>query len=405
MPSCNVNTLLAAAAGFYKLAPLNGERAIGQMLGQIGYSSGDNAAALRASADIYVDPYSGSDTTGARGNLGLPYRTIEAAVAASQAGDVILLGAGTHNLGNGVRVPTGGAIIGVSQADTYVQFWQLNTVSFFPIAFQLSTNCYLGHMTVECMYRNTTSSGIATFQGVLGCHKNYTNSSYTGAVVWNVKGYGGTDVFYNRHTATCTASLYNCTLLTQWDAIAWWEAAHQFDFYNVDCEALGPNHITGSTTRSNCVSSDNLSAGNRLRFFGGYLRAENGVNGGQLIDANASGMAVEFYGTRFLGPGAVNFSLTAPDQILFSNCTVDTAKLVTDLEAATVTLADFLAGTIYFGSGTVGEGPSIARCTDSPEGVVYAAQGSMRLRLNGGATTTLYVKTTALTSNQGWVAK
>lgn len=404
MPACNVNTLLAAAAGFYKLDPGNSQRAIGQMLGQIGYDSGDNAAALRAAANITVDPYSGSDTTGTRGNVGLPFRTIEAAVAASQAGDVILLGAGTHNLGAGVKLPVGGAIIGAGQSDTYVQFWQPATLVFFPLAFQLSTNSYLGHFTVEAMLRNVAASQ-TSYQGLLGSHRNFANSAYTNASVWNFKGIGGTDVLFNRNTAACSASFYNCTFLTQWDAIAYMEGAHQFDFYNLDCEAVGPNHITGTETRSNCIAAEALLAGTLLRFYGGYLRAENGATGGLIAEGRGAGLVANFYGTRFVGPGSLNFDLTGDDAVLFSNCTVNPTKLATDSEDATVTLADLLAGTIYFGSGTVGEGPSLARCCGSPEGVVYAAQGSMRLRLDGGATTTLYVKTTALNSNQGWVAK
>jgi hypothetical protein len=42
--------------------------------------------------------------------------------------------------------------------------------------------------------------------------------------------------------------------------------------------------------------------------------------------------------------------------------------------------------------------------TGSPEGVVTAAVGSLYLRSNGGANTTLYVKESG-TGNTGWVAK
>lgn len=40
----------------------------------------------------------------------------------------------------------------------------------------------------------------------------------------------------------------------------------------------------------------------------------------------------------------------------------------------------------------------------SPENVVKASVGSLYLRLNGGATTTLYVKTSG-TADTGWTAK
>lgn len=49
-------------------------------------------------------------------------------------------------------------------------------------------------------------------------------------------------------------------------------------------------------------------------------------------------------------------------------------------------------------------GPRIMSGTGSPESVVTAPQGSLWLRTDGGATTTLYVKTSG-TGNTGWTAK
>jgi hypothetical protein len=46
----------------------------------------------------------------------------------------------------------------------------------------------------------------------------------------------------------------------------------------------------------------------------------------------------------------------------------------------------------------------IVWCGGSPEGVVTAAVGSLALRTDGGASTTLYVKQSG-TGNTGWVAK
>jgi len=58
-------------------------------------------------------------------------------------------------------------------------------------------------------------------------------------------------------------------------------------------------------------------------------------------------------------------------------------------------------GTITLASAT---GPSIDTCTGTPEGVVIAPIGSIRVNLNGGAATTLYVKT-AGSGSTGWTAK
>lgn len=48
----------------------------------------------------------------------------------------------------------------------------------------------------------------------------------------------------------------------------------------------------------------------------------------------------------------------------------------------------------------------VYRGPGSPESVLYASQGSMYLRTDGGSSTTLYVKTSGdETTNTGWVAK
>lgn len=57
---------------------------------------------------------------------------------------------------------------------------------------------------------------------------------------------------------------------------------------------------------------------------------------------------------------------------------------------------------IYIGSSDAS--PSIRSGTGTPEGVVTAPIGALFLRLDGGATTTLYVKTSG-TGNTGWTGK
>ena len=66
-----------------------------------------------------------------------------------------------------------------------------------------------------------------------------------------------------------------------------------------------------------------------------------------------------------------------------------------------ITLGDVgTAAGIEFGS----SGPRIMVGTGSPESVVTAPVGSLWLRTNGGASTTLYVKESG-TGNTGWIAK
>jgi hypothetical protein len=56
---------------------------------------------------------------------------------------------------------------------------------------------------------------------------------------------------------------------------------------------------------------------------------------------------------------------------------------------------------VIVGSGSV----YLISGSNSPEGAVTAPQGSLFLRTNGDASTTLYVKESGGLSNTGWVAK
>lgn len=49
--------------------------------------------------------------------------------------------------------------------------------------------------------------------------------------------------------------------------------------------------------------------------------------------------------------------------------------------------------------------PLISSGAGSPEGVVNASVGSLYLRTDGGAGTTLYVKESSVSTNTGWIGK
>ncbi len=81
--------------------------------------------------------------------------------------------------------------------------------------------------------------------------------------------------------------------------------------------------------------------------------------------------------------------------------------------AATVTgaVADTIGGTIKtltdaagFHIGTSGSAPFLSSGSGTPEGAVSAPVGSLFLRTDGGAATSLYVKESGA-GNTGWVGK
>jgi hypothetical protein len=64
----------------------------------------------------------------------------------------------------------------------------------------------------------------------------------------------------------------------------------------------------------------------------------------------------------------------------------------------------FYADTVIVGTQASG-GVNIVTGTGDPENNVAAPQGSLFLRRDGAAATTLYVKTSGGTGNTGWTAK
>ena len=71
-------------------------------------------------AVVYVDITRGNDATGVRGDANLPYQTIQAALAARQAGDTLLLGPGDHAPATLNGALNGLAIIGMGSAVTRI---------------------------------------------------------------------------------------------------------------------------------------------------------------------------------------------------------------------------------------------------------------------------------------------
>jgi hypothetical protein len=70
----------------------------------------------------------------------------------------------------------------------------------------------------------------------------------------------------------------------------------------------------------------------------------------------------------------------------------------------TTEISDYPSSGVVLVGGNHGAPGAIYSCTGTPEGVITAGIGSLALRRDGGASTTLYVKTSG-TGNTGWTAK
>lgn len=104
--------------------------------------------------------------------------------------------------------------------------------------------------------------------------------------------------------------------------------------------------------------------------------------------------------TTLLSSGAAFQALDAREQQIVI------AQLLCDISGSLVgpTGGVFTNKVILGGDVDLGEGPTVGFCAGSPEAAVTATPGSIRLRTDGGASTTLYVKTSG-TGNTGWTAK
>lgn len=155
--------------------------------------------------------------------------------------------------------------------------------------------------------------------------------------------------------------------------------------------ASGDVKCSGVTTSSNIISGGNF-------FFGSSTRMLAPADGLLLLtnDAQTGFTRLQFGGTTSAFPALLrngtDLRLRLADD---SNYGAFTAGDITAANSAAASLYTFVGFSASL---------SISAGTGSPEGVRSAVVGSIWIRTNGGASTTLYVKESG-TGNTGWVAK
>lgn len=111
-------------AGYFKTAPLTAGAGVTITPGA---GSITIAAAIAPGGGLatgnmlWVDAVSGNDSTATRGNAGLPFLTVEGALAAALSGDVITVRPGTYNVATTLTLPTGVGMRGYSRENTLIQ--------------------------------------------------------------------------------------------------------------------------------------------------------------------------------------------------------------------------------------------------------------------------------------------
>ena len=105
---------------------------------------------------IQVDAINGNDSTGKRGQS--PFKTINAAVAASTSGDTIWISPGTYELSSPITLVNGTALRGMSLQTTLIQ---MTNVTGNTTLLTMGENCRVEDVTL-----NLTSAGHYTLVGV-----------------------------------------------------------------------------------------------------------------------------------------------------------------------------------------------------------------------------------------------
>lgn len=108
---------------------------------------------------VWVDAVYGNDATGARGDGGKPFLTVEAAIAVALSGDVVTVRPGTYNVATTLTLPTGVAMRGYSRDNTTIQ--KLNVTAD-------TTLLTMGESSsIQDLRFRLTSTGHHTLKGVL----------------------------------------------------------------------------------------------------------------------------------------------------------------------------------------------------------------------------------------------
>lgn len=177
------------------------------------------------------------------------------------------------------------------------------------------------------------------------------------------------------------------------------QAAHEAFILRGHAAGAATSHVTTDAGTPNVVALAAPPAA------GAALTASSVTISGAGNDANLdfstamSNRYVRFNGSVVrLGGSNADFNADFSGEFAWRNSGGSYAKV------GRVSTAGIAMPNYYMGTGGSTTGPRLTSGTGTPEGVVTSPVGSLYVRTDGGATTTLYVKETG-TGNTGWVAK
>lgn len=144
-----------------------------------------------------------------------PNNAFYTAVSNAPYGSLLQFGPGSYLMTNWFFCPKGGGVVGAGR-DVTVLVNQFTNVNPFPLV-MLSDNCNLQHLTISNYYGDPSAGGI--YSACFGTHYLASKNCYTNALIQDVKTWGGSDDFYNRHISNCFSLCINCEFHGLWDIV------------------------------------------------------------------------------------------------------------------------------------------------------------------------------------------
>lgn len=115
-------------------------------------NTGAVGASLPLGNTLLVDSVYGNDSTASFG--GLPYLTIQAAIAAVSSGQIINILPGTYTLSSGITIPNGVSLGGISRKNTIIQLNATTTTTMIT----MGENCIIENVTLNLSCTGTNDN-------------------------------------------------------------------------------------------------------------------------------------------------------------------------------------------------------------------------------------------------------
>jgi hypothetical protein len=324
------------------------------------------------------------------------YPNPQAAASNAVAFDNIVIGPGTYYVSNWfIQCPLNGSISGAGRRVTVLIDMFTNGYPVPCIAF--ASNSVVHSMTISNYYGDPAGPANGTPASCLGTHGAFS-PAYQNAVGYDLELWGGSDTFYNRNFANCTATLANCFLNGLWDIGTAFDGSHSFTF--IGCTFTNRPSRTHGNAKDCFVTATGTNGSFSFRNCDfDTTRIESGT---YLFNSKEHGDTASFVGCTFTDSAGTNdtwFNSDFADAVLsFSGCSLD-PTLVGGLDDGTPAFYAPVVGSSFSFGGNVSSSLLPILSTGAGVPSTTPPQGSAYFRTDGSATNSVYVRL-----GSSWVA-